>query len=112
MCSLIGVFQGLPGPFKQKPTLAAFEVVTSLYCVWMSYHGLLECMENLFPADFAADEVQSRIYTPTAFALYANNVLGSLTLFELAMILVTGKTMDIVHHPDRADDETAAAPKQ
>ena len=95
------MFQGLPGPFKQKPTLAAFEVVTSLYCVWMSYYGLLECMENLFPADFAADEVQSRMYTPTAFGLYANNVLASLCLFELAMILVIPELRQwdtVLHH--------------
>ena len=101
MCSLIGVFQGLPGPFKQKPTLAAFEVVTSLYCVWMSYRGLLECMEHLFPADFAADEAQSRMYEPTTFALYANNALGSLCLFELAMVLVVPELQQwdtVLHH--------------
>lgn len=98
--SLAGVFQGLPGPFKKKPWLAAYEVTTMLYCAWMSYRGLLECMEHLFFSDFAADEVQSRMYSPTPHAIYANNVLGALVLFEMAMLIVLPeiRTWDAVLH--------------
>lgn len=97
--SLAGLFHGL-GPFKQKPMFAAFEVTTSAYCAWMSYRGLIECMAHLFPADFAADEAQSRMYEPTVSSLYANNVLGALVLFEMVMVLLLPdlRTWDTVLH--------------
>jgi hypothetical protein len=98
---LTGVFQALPGPFKQKPLLASYEFTTTGYCVWMSYRGLLDCMEALFPSDFAAEDAALRIYEPTESALYANNVLGALVLFEMCMLLLLPEIRSwdaVLHH--------------
>ena len=122
------MFQGLPGPFKQKPLLAAYEVTTTVYCGWMSWRGMIECMERLFPSDFAAEAAQSRMYEPlkntvvsrqssyshliqgllgwrryepTEGAVYANGVLGALVLFEMAMLLVLPELRSwdaVLHH--------------
>eukprot|EP01043_Picozoa_sp_COSAG02_P071268 COSAG02_NODE_12954_length_1467_cov_40.726608_2_plen_245_part_00 len=95
------MFQILPGPFKKKPLLAAYEVTTTAYCVWMSGRGLIDCMEHLFPADFAADAAEARIYEQTEHALFANVVLAALVFFEMAMLLVLPEIRSwdtVLHH--------------
>lgn len=97
---LTGVFKALPGPFKAKPLLAAFEFTTTIFCMWMSYRGLMLCIDNLFSSDFAAEDVEERMYGSNPTAGYNNNVLAAFVFFELAMLIVLPemRTWDAVLH--------------
>ena len=52
------------GPFTHKPLLASYELVTTMYCMWMSYEGLLMCRATLFTDSFDNDAAVTRLYDP------------------------------------------------